>query len=70
MTSPEDSNLGQRWWTANLNIPTQRRGAVGFPRLQAREDVNPDAEVGDRVTVRVTDARENVAFAEVVKRSE
>lgn len=27
MTSPEDSNLGQRWWTANRNIPT----AVGIP---------------------------------------
>jgi hypothetical protein len=26
--------------TANPNIPTQRCGAVGFPRLQAREDVN------------------------------
>ena len=40
MTSPEDSNLGQRWWTANHNIPIQRCGAVGFLRLQAEEDVN------------------------------
>jgi len=39
MTSPEDSNLGQRWWTANPNIPTQRRGAVGFLRVHAEEDV-------------------------------
>ena len=29
-----------------------------------------DAEVGDSVAVRVTKARETVAFAEVVKRSE
>jgi len=28
----------------------------------------PDTAIGDRVTVRVTEARENVAFAEVVKR--
>jgi hypothetical protein len=40
MTSPEDSNLGQRWWTANPNIPTQRCGAVGFLRVNAEEDVN------------------------------
>ena len=40
MTSLEDSNLGQRWETANPNIPIQRCGTVGFPRLQAREDVN------------------------------
>jgi predicted RNA-binding protein with TRAM domain len=30
----------------------------------------PDAGVGDRVTVRIKEARENVAFAEVVKRPE
>ena len=35
MTSPEDSNLGQRWSTPNPNIPTS-----GFLRLQAEEDVN------------------------------
>ena len=35
MTSPGDSNLGQRWWPVNLNIPTS-----GFLRLQAEEDVN------------------------------
>jgi predicted RNA-binding protein with TRAM domain len=29
-----------------------------------------EAEVGDRVTVRITEARKNVAFAEVVKQSE
>jgi len=40
MTSPEDSNLGQRWWTANPNIPIQRCGAVGFLRVHAEEDVN------------------------------
>ena len=40
MTSPEDSNLGQRWETANPNIPTQRCGAVGFLRVHAEEDVN------------------------------
>ena len=27
MTSPEDSNLDERWWTANPNIPN----AVGIP---------------------------------------
>jgi hypothetical protein len=34
--SPHENRL----LTANRNIPTQRRGTVGFPRLQAREDVN------------------------------
>ena len=34
MTSPEDSNLGQRWWNVNPDIPTS-----GFLRLQAEEDV-------------------------------
>jgi len=29
----------------------------------------PDTELGDRVTVRITETRENVAFAEVVKRT-
>ena len=28
----------------------------------------PDTELGDRVTVRITETRENVAFSEVVKR--
>jgi predicted RNA-binding protein with TRAM domain len=30
----------------------------------------PDAGVGDRVTVRIKEARENVAFAEVVRRAD
>ncbi|WP_136591582.1 TRAM domain-containing protein [Salinigranum halophilum] len=30
----------------------------------------PDTELGDRVTVRITETRENVAFSEVVKRSD
>jgi len=28
----------------------------------------PDTDVGERVNVRITEAKENVAFAEVVKR--
>ena len=42
MTSPEDSNPGQRWWTANPNIPIQRFGTVGFTRVHAGEDVKID----------------------------
>ena len=42
MTSPEDSNLGQRWWTANRNIPTP-----GFLRLQAEVDVKYGFVEGD-----------------------
>jgi hypothetical protein len=45
MTSPEDSNLGQRWETANPQIPTQRCGAVGFLRVHAEEDVNERGKV-------------------------
>ena len=33
-------NHKTRLRTANRNIPTQQYGAVGFPRLQVREDVN------------------------------
>ncbi len=40
MTCPADSNRRVKWETANPQIPIQRRGVVGFPRLQAREDVN------------------------------
>jgi hypothetical protein len=42
MPSPEDPNLGQRWWTANHNIPIQRCGAVEFLRVHAEEDVKND----------------------------
>jgi hypothetical protein len=40
MPSPEDSDLGQRWETANSNIPIQRCDTVGFLRVHAEEDVN------------------------------
>jgi hypothetical protein len=49
MTSPADSNRNERWWTANSKIPTQRRGAVGFLRLKAEEDVNNSGESAKRV---------------------
>ena len=50
MTSPEDSNLGQRWLTANHKIPIQRRGAVGVLRVHAEEDVNHTALNRARLT--------------------
>ncbi|RDZ34369.1 hypothetical protein DVK04_18045 [Haloferax sp. Atlit-105R] len=47
--SPHENRL----LTANLNIPTQRCGAVGFLRLQAREDVKKNVhglQLGEKLS--------------------
>jgi len=57
-----------------LEIPERLRSIALATRVTALPEyrgyvvIVPDTEVGDRATVRIENAKENVAFAEIVDR--